>query len=85
MSKMQFVLDDGTTIEYEVILIFKSGITDKQYILYTDNKKTINDELKYYLCIFNKDSETKIEEITDENEYKLVSEEVRKIMGDKDE
>ncbi len=85
MSKMQFVLDDGTTIEYEVILIFKSGITDKQYILYTDNKKTINDELKYYLCIFNKDSETKIEEITDENEYKLVSEEVRKMMGDKDE
>jgi uncharacterized protein YrzB (UPF0473 family) len=85
MSKMSFVLDDGTTIEYEVILIFKSGITGKQYILYTDNKKTINDENKYYLCIFNKETNTKIEEITDENEYKLVSEEARKMLGDKND
>ena len=51
MSKMTFVLDDGTTIEYEVILIFKSGITDKQYILYTDD--ALGDLLEKIVVIDN--------------------------------
>ena len=85
MNKMEIVLDDGTTMEYEVILIYKSSITDKQYIVYTDGKKTINNENNFYICIFNNDSKTKLEEITDENEFNLIKSEVEKILGDKNE
>jgi hypothetical protein len=37
MNKMSITLDDGTIKEYEVILIYKSNIRNKEYIVWLNN------------------------------------------------
>ncbi len=38
--KMKEYDADGNIVEYDVIMIYDSDITDKRYVFYTDGKKT---------------------------------------------
>ena len=85
MDKITITLDDGTSITYDVLLLYNSITRKKQYIVYTDNKKDINGEYNYYICIFNNASKNKLIEITDDNEYNEIVKEVSKYLGDQNE
>lgn len=51
--KIYTTTEDGTKIEYDVILTFKSEITNKDYIVYTDNQLDEQNKLKIYASIYN--------------------------------
>ena len=84
MDTITITLDDGTSVTYDVILLYKSITRKKQYIVYTDNKKGINGEYNYYICRFNNASKNKLIEITDIDEYNEIVKEVSKYLGDQD-
>lgn len=45
-------LKDGTKIEYDVILTFKSEKSNKDYVVYTDNKIDNQNKLKIYAAVY---------------------------------
>ena len=46
-------LKDGTKIEYDVILTFKSEKSNKDYVVYTDNKIDNQNKLKIYAAVYD--------------------------------
>ena len=44
---------DGKKIEYDVILTFKNEITNKDYIVYTDNQIDNQNKLRIFAAIYN--------------------------------
>lgn len=50
-------LANGTTVNYNVILTFKSIISGKNYVVYTDNTYDNTKKLRIYAAIYNPDSE----------------------------
>lgn len=51
--KIFTVLKNGIKIQYDVILTFKSEITGKDYIVYTDNSYDDKNKLRIYAAIYN--------------------------------
>ena len=51
--KISTILPNGTKVEYDVILTFKSILTGKNYCIYTDNTYDQNHKLKFYTAIYN--------------------------------
>lgn len=51
--KIFTVTKNGIKIEYDVILTFKSEITGKDYVVYTDNKYDSENKLRIYAAIYN--------------------------------
>ena len=52
-QKITTVLDDGKTLEYDVILTFKNEKNDKDYVVYTDNTVDSQNKLKIYAATYN--------------------------------
>ena len=52
-KKIYTTNEDGTKIEYDVIATFKSEVTNKDYIIYTDNQLDDQEKLKIYASIYN--------------------------------
>ena len=52
-QKISTKLEDGTRIEYDVILTFKSEKNNKDYIVYTDNEIDSYNKLKIYAAIYD--------------------------------
>jgi len=52
-KKIYTTTKDGKKIEYDVILTFKNEITNKDYIVYTDNKIDNQNKLRIYAAIYN--------------------------------
>ena len=52
-KKISTTTKDGKKIEYDVILTFKNEITNKDYIVYTDNKIDNQNKLRIYAAIYN--------------------------------
>lgn len=52
-NKIFTILKDGTRINYDVILTFKSNKTLKDYVVYTDNCLDEDHKLKIYAAIYN--------------------------------
>ena len=51
--KISTTLANGTKVEYNVILTFKSLITGKNYCVYTDNTIDKNQKLRFYTAVYN--------------------------------
>ena len=51
--KVSTILANGTKVEYNVILTFKSKNNGKNYCIYTDNTYDTNDKLRFYAAIFD--------------------------------
>ena len=47
-KKISTILSNGTKVEYSVILTFKSNLTNKNYVIYTDNTYDQNKKLRLY-------------------------------------
>ena len=52
-KKIYTTTKDGKKIEYDVILTFKNEITNKDYIVYTDNQIDNQNKLRIYAAIYN--------------------------------
>lgn len=52
-KKIYTTTKDGRKIEYDVILTFKNEITNKDYIVYTDNQIDNQNKLRIYAAIYN--------------------------------
>ena len=65
--------DEGKEIECEVLFTFESEETKKNYMVYTDNTKDEEGNIKVYASIYEPDKdETKLEPITSEHEWKII-------------
>ncbi len=74
---MKITLNDGKEEEYKVIFTFFSNEYNKNYIVYTDETKNINDELNVYCSIYENN---KLIDIEDDKEYDMVSEVIDSYM-----
>ena len=52
-KKIYTTTKDGRKIEYDVILTFKNELTNKDYIVYTDNQIDNQNKLRIYAAIYN--------------------------------
>lgn len=53
LKKISTILANGTKVEYNVILTFKSNKTNKNYVVYTDNTYDQNKKLRFYAAIYD--------------------------------
>lgn len=53
LKKISTVLSNGTKVEYNVILTFKSNQTNKNYVIYTDNTFDQNKKLRFYAAVYD--------------------------------
>ncbi len=51
--RVSTVLANGTKVDYNVILTFKSVVTGKSYIIYTDNTYDPNKKIRFYAAVYN--------------------------------
>ena len=51
--KISTILANGTKVEYNVILTFKSMTNGKNYCVYTDNTYDKNKKLRFYVAVYN--------------------------------
>lgn len=52
-KKISTILANGTKVEYNVILTFKSNTTNKNYVIYTDDTYDQNKKLRFYVATYN--------------------------------
>ena len=52
------ILSNGTKVDYNVILTFKSILSGKNYVVYTDNTYDQNKKIRFYAAIYNPDLPT---------------------------
>ena len=65
--------DNGKEIECEVLFTFESEETKKNYMVYTDNTKDEQGNVKVYAAIYEPDKdETKLEPITSDHEWAII-------------
>ena len=53
LKKISTILSNGTKVEYNVILTFKSNLTNKNYVIYTDNTFDQNNKLRFYAGVYD--------------------------------
>ena len=64
---------DGKEIEFEILFTFESDETNKNYMVYTDNTKDEEGNIKVYAAIYEPDQdETKLEPITSDHEWAII-------------
>lgn len=57
---------NGNEITFDILFIFESLRTSKKYVIYTDNKKDINDNLNIYSSIYDN---KKLIDITSDDDW----------------
>lgn len=53
LKKISTILANGTKVEYNVILTFKSNKTNKNYCVYTDDTIDPNKKLRFYVACYD--------------------------------
>lgn len=53
IKRISTILSNGTKVEYNVILTFKSILSGKNYVVYTDNTYDQNKKIRFYAAIYN--------------------------------
>ena len=76
------VNDEGKEIKCDVLFTFDSDETGKNYIVYTDNTKDENGNIKVYASIYNSEDTTKLEPITSEKEWKVIQIVLDEVMAE---
>ncbi len=74
-EKMTFKItnEEGKEIEYEVLFTFDSEETKKSYMVYTDNSKDENGNIKVYASAYTPGKETtELAPIETEKEWKII-------------
>lgn len=74
-EKMTFkaMNEEGKEVECEVLFTFESDETKKNYMVYTDNTKDSEGNIKVYASIYNPEQpESELQPIETENEWKII-------------
>ena len=68
------VLDkEGNEIEFEILFTFESDETKKNYMVYTDNTKDENGNVRVYASVFKPDAEPlELLPVETEREWKII-------------
>lgn len=75
MEKNTFTVIDenGKEIVCQILFTFESEETNKNYMVYTDNSRDENGNIKVYAAIFDPNEESpKLEMIETEKEWKII-------------
>ena len=56
--RISTVLANGTKVDYNVILTFKSVINGNNYVVYTDNTYDQNKKIRFYVARYDKNLPT---------------------------
>ena len=75
MKKNSFTLidEEGKEVVYDVLFTFESEETNKNYIVYTDNKKDETGNVEVYASIYYPDDpHSKLEAIKTDKEWKVI-------------
>lgn len=65
--------EEGKEVECEVLFTFESDETKKNYMVYTDNTKDSEGNIKVYASIYNPEQpESELQPIETENEWKII-------------
>ncbi len=74
-EKMTFkaVNNEGKEVECEVLFTFESDETKKNYMVYTDNTKDSEGNIKVYASIYDPEKpESELQPIESESEWKII-------------
>ena len=74
-EKMTFkaVNEEGKEVECEVLFTFESDETKKNYMVYTDNTKDSEGNIKVYASIYDPDKpESELQPIESDKEWKII-------------
>lgn len=65
--------NDGNEIEFEVLFTFESDETKKNYMVYTDNTRDENDNVRVYASVFKPEAEPlELLPVETEREWKII-------------
>ena len=79
------LVENGKTVEYEIIMAFKWLRTNKNYIVYTDNNKDGNNNLKIYAGIFYPEDDNKFDTVLEDYEWEEIDKRLKSIINNKNE
>lgn len=71
-KKLKIITKDGEEKEYRIVCAFKLPITNKNYVIYTDDKMNDNDETEVYAAIYYPDDDTKLDEVKSKEEWDAI-------------
>lgn len=78
--KIFTVLKNGAKMEYDVILTFKSEVTGKDYVVYTDNSYDEKNKLRIYAAIYNPLTNEYLGPVEEKNEWIEIGKLLDKVM-----
>ena len=72
-NTFKVVDNEGKEIEFEVLFTFESDETKKNYMVYTDNTKDENGNVRVYASVFKPDAEPlELLPVETEREWKII-------------
>ncbi len=72
-NKFTLIDENQNEVEYDVLFTFESEETNKNYIVYTDQTKDENGNIKVYASIYDpNDPNSKLEAIETDKEWKVI-------------
>lgn len=72
-NTFKVVDQNGNTIEFEILFTFESDETHKNYMVYTDNTKDENGNVRVYASVFVPDAEPlELLPVETEREWKII-------------
>ena len=83
-NKIVVINEKGKEVEYEVLFTFESDETERNYIVYTDNKKDRKGNTQVYASIYKEDKKGRTEmiPIESEKEWKVIETILESIQGE---
>ena len=74
IKRISTILSNGTKVDYNVILTFKSVLTGKNYVVYTDNTLDEDGNIQVYASTYQKGEGTsaKLDPIETDKEWKII-------------
>lgn len=82
-KKIEITNSLGQKVEADVITVFKVNETNKDYIVYTFNEKTDDNDCKTYTSrLREKDGKYFLDTITEENEWNEIKDIILKIANE---
>lgn len=68
---------DGNEMECQVVFYFHNDLTDKNYLIYTDNKTDLAGNTQLYASIYQPDHpDTSLDPVTTEEEWRAIEREL---------
>lgn len=71
---------NGKELEFEILCAFELAVTEKNYVVYTDNTTDEEGNLNVFASIYYPDDDTRLDEIETEEEWEAVESMLQNII-----